>query len=242
MSNTMGDSTLSGGTDGAPNHPDSSEQEVKPNSPELDADTLNIVKQQLDELAAHVNSLRGDKDRGVNRVEQSVKKLEERFDALDLQSYAEKIKAGKDDETAMRELRIDHFLRDYDGQQQSVVAGDEDGTNKLAPVVEELDGYFQEFNIDPNAPESIAFIQAGKFDAVSKTKFVMENVGKAPPATAGTILPDGASGTSAVPESMEALTSELQELQKTPSKHIERRKEIMAKLSAMTPRKDSDTL
>ena len=239
MSNTVGDSTLPEGTVGSPNQSDSSGQEVKPNSPELDADTLNIVKQQLDELSAHVNSLRGDKDRGVNRVEQSVKKLEERFDALDLQSYAEKIKAGKDDETAMRELRIDHFLRDYDGQQTSTVAGDEGGTDKLAPVVEELDSYFQEFNIDPNAPESIAFIQAGKFDAVSKTKFVMENVGKAPPATGGTTLPDGASGTSAVPEDMNKLTAELKELQKEPSKHVERRKEIMAKLRAMTPKQES---
>ena len=234
MSNTVGDSTLPGGTVDTPNQSDSSTQGDQRNSPESDV-TLESVVKTLDELNAHVNSLRGDKDRLANKNANRLDKIEERFSTEDLQSYADKVKSGKDDETAMRELRIDHFLQDYDGQQSSVVEQPEDGTDKLAPIVADLDNYFQEFGINPNAPESIAFIRAGKFDPVSKTRFVMENAGKGPSAPS-TTMPDGGSGTSVVGETMDSLTEELRRLQLEPTKHIERRREVMEKLKALTPK------
>ena len=228
MSKDTGESVPSGGTEVQPEPIVSPTTEDQQTSPEAEV-TLETVLKRQETLDAQLRALQGDKDRGVNKALEGVKDLSERFE-----EYAQIRIKGKEPQAAQRELYLNEMIDKYAGTQ--VVQG-ETGNQAAVPSADDLDSYFQEFDINPNDPDAIEFIREGKFDPVARTKFVVARSGKqTSPPSAASSMPDGSGATISEPEVQE-LTARLVELQKEPLKHEEERKKIMEQLSKLTPRK-----
>ena len=230
MPKNAGESGLSGGTGGSPNQQNSSGADDKQTS-SGESVTLETILERLNTIEGQVRHFQGDEDRATNRALEGIAKLEEKFGTLEMQKYSELKASGKSDAEALREIQIDRLLN----IEPEAPSQTKTGTQQSETSSDELGKFFGEFEIDINGPKAIEFIKAGKFDDVSKTKFILENSSNSTK-MGGTPLPDGTGGTSKRAEDRASLTAELQELQKgnlTDPKNMARRAELNAKLRAL---------
>lgn len=234
MSKSAGDGGSAGGLGSSPMDNNSSAQSDQHNSSQGDI-TLESVWAFVQDQEKRLRSFQGDENRATNRALDGLKNLSERFTALEMQAYGEKLQSGMTSDKAIREIKIDRILSgEIPDQQLNQTRGGNQSSNSKSG---ELDNYFSEFGLDPNAPESVAFIQKGDFSDVAKTKFVMENVGKAPDATTSFGTGGGKSNViSSREDEIIKLSARLIELQRDPLSNRSERTEIMKKLAVLTPR------
>jgi len=212
MSKDLGESVPSGGTDVEPQQNVSSANEVSQASPQSEV-TLETVLEKLEAQDKQLRALQGDKDRGVNKALQQVENLSERF--AELEPYVQARLKGKTAEDAQREYILEEMVKERMGNKAQVVQ-DTPGKPTPAPGAEDLDDYFKEFDIDPNGPEAIKFVRAGKFDPASRTKFVLDHSRKqtSTPSPAAS-MPEG-TGASVGARTLDEVNAELQAAMTSP--------------------------
>ena len=146
-----------GGTETLPNATVSPEPEVKQTSLKANDQAEYVSKKDYDELAGIVRGLQSGKDRGVNKAQQDVKNLSERFD--EFEEYAKMRVDGKTAKQAQREMVLDEVVQDRIGTQ---VAQEPVGDQAVAPSWSEADKFLREQGIDPNDTKVLEMVRQGK--------------------------------------------------------------------------------
>ena len=221
MSKDVGESVPSGGTEVQPEQKVSPTTEVQPTSPDAGVSIEDLWK-RVEAQDAQLRALQGDKDRGVNRALQEVESLSERL--RDLEPYVQARIKGKNPEDAENEFILNQMINERKGVQPAAKANP--GKVEPKPVDANLDDYFAQFGIDPNEPDTVEFIRAGKFDEVSKTRFVLDRSKKptVEPSAAGS-LPDGMGATMGT-RTLEVVEAELNAMLNSPVRDFGKQKEL----------------
>ena len=178
-----------GGTTTPPSAAVSPEPEVKPTSLKADDQSEYVSKKDYDELAGIVRGLQGDKDRGVNKAQQDVKNLSERFD--EYEKYVA-IRKDKTAEQAQREMVLNEVVQERIGTQ---VEQEPVGSQTVAPSWSEADEFLREQGIDPNDAKVLEMVRQGKSQPQDYFALALER--KAKPVTEpnpAQVMPTGTGG------------------------------------------------
>ncbi len=149
------DSDLTNGTSSSPNGEGSLGKGDSSGS--VDAlklqSTLDALTKKLEEVDARSKALQSEKDRGITKTKSEVDDLKRKIAEI------EKLKkSGLDEDGAIEEFSFREEIRSVReqlsklNQAQPVTAGNSE------KLVEEVQGVFNEFGVDPNDPEAVSLL------------------------------------------------------------------------------------
>jgi hypothetical protein len=216
----QGESSHVGGEQGQPDPETSTTSDVQQTS--FDAKAVLAALEVSPEFEDYVDrKVQGVKDRRFNKIEGQLDDFESQLGTL-----KELRKEGWTEEQAIRLMKLEQPNAPEPQQQP--------GKQPVVQTSPELDGFFQEFDVDPSGPEATQLIRESKTDSVSLARFAidLEKRQSAPPNPAS-IMPAG-SGDSVVTDDINEVHRQLVAAQKAVPKDWGKIRELNAKFQALS--------
>jgi hypothetical protein len=209
---------------GAATPPQPEPTDDKPTSPDV-----SVLVQELAELKAQLRGLQGDKDRAVVRNQKRIDDLEQT-----IQQYAQYagVEVGP---KAIRDMRIDQLLQ---GKQTPAPQAAPSQASGGEPQGVQLSAIFDALSLDANSPEVVQVMAKSGDDTATLLQNLVslkaKQLAKPPASPAGLAPPTGSVTQPDNAARIEQVTAELQQLQRTPTLNVARRKELAAELRKLT--------
>jgi len=231
MTDNVLDGTVPGGTGGQPTQP------VSPGATGADSTgevTLADVLKDLKELQGQVRSLQGSKDKAVHRVQAEVNGLTEQ-----LKRYEDLRAKGVSQEDALFRMEVEDEILARKGGNPAAQAPQQATAGSPSPAAGvDYTDILTSMGLDANNPEVVKAIANAKSPIETIQQFTLLARARTTqtPITVTNPAPLPGAGGAAAGDTLESLTAELVELQKSPLKNMEKIRAVMEKQKVLLPK------